>query len=423
MADRRPEGWTSLTLPRAGAGVDFAHDRRRPKLARFSVGVRSWKGGLRSRSRNTPAEPSEGAPTVRAMSKALVRQRSLVPMASGSLEGWMDEDAAAAAGQLFGSGPGGVLVIDARELLTSTARVVGAELGPLHFKVWMGLVTLHVAHGMPEDGRSATTIGELNRLIYGSGGGGGGKTTYQLLQVLFELRDAKLTVPGYDMVSQQPADGVSDTGLLINLYVDKTILRTYSVNKVKEEARRDARKKGMSKAQLEHRLTEIEQEHDYVKDREQFGRLLGKQPRGTLAWRLHPDYAQRLAETDLRRFDWTKAQALRGVAVALWMVFSSERIPYRPVLESPEDLEVVEIPLTDEHCHALGVHAATDAARRRTLNDAGRRVCDADRSFVEFQAHGGRGRQSFLRVIRNTRPSALERQPPPATQLTLDAAA
>jgi hypothetical protein len=57
-----------------------------------------------------------------------------MPIAGGAVEGWMDDDAGTAAGQLFGSGPAGLLVIDARELLTSTARVVGAQMGELHFK-------------------------------------------------------------------------------------------------------------------------------------------------------------------------------------------------------------------------------------------------------------------------------------------------
>ena len=57
----------------------------------------------------------------------------------------------------------------------------------------------------------------------------------------------------------------------------------------------------------------------------------------------------------------------------------------------------------------------------RTLNDAGRRVCEADRSFIEFQAHGGRGRPAFLRVVRRTQGSALDRPfaPPDGHQLTL----
>ncbi len=61
---------------------------------------------------------------------------------------------------------------------------------------------------------------------------------------------------------------------------------------------------------------------------------------------------------------------------------------------------MVEIQLTIEHCNALGVHNSNDAGRRRTLNEAGERVCAVDRSFKSFEAHGGRGQDSFLRVIR-----------------------
>jgi hypothetical protein len=49
----------------------------------------------------------------------------------------------------------------------------------------------------------------------------------------------------------------------------------------------------------------------------------------------------------------------------------------------PDELEMVEIPLTLEHC-----------------NEAGERVCAVDRSFQSFEAHGGRGQGSFLRVVR-----------------------
>ncbi|MDQ3769352.1 MAG: hypothetical protein M3370_07750, partial [Actinomycetota bacterium] len=219
------------------------------------------------------------------MSAALVRQRSLLPVGEGgALEGWMEEDAAAAAGQLFGSGPRGMLVIDARELLTSTARVVGAQMGELHFKAWMALITLHVAHGMPADGRGASGVGEFARMVWGADKERGGSNTRKLLRALFELRQAQFTVPGYDLVNQRPAAGVSDTSLLINLYVDEVILKAFH------------------------------QESRHGIDRAEFGKQLGGKGRGTIAWRLHPDYTQRLAEADLRRFDWTKAQRLRGVA-------------------------------------------------------------------------------------------------------------
>jgi hypothetical protein len=45
------------------------------------------------------------------------------------------------------------------------------------------------------------------------------------------------------------------------------------------------------------------------------------------------------------------------------------------MFDAPRDLDLVEIPLTVEHCHSLGVRSATGAARRRTFNEAGARVC------------------------------------------------
>ncbi|MCA1680984.1 MAG: hypothetical protein LC777_19615, partial [Actinobacteria bacterium] len=292
-------------------------------------------------------------------------------------------DAAAAAGQLFGSGPRGVLIIEARELLTSTARVVGVQMGELHFKVWMALITLQVAHGMPEDGRGQSGIGEFSRIVWGADKERGGSNSRKLLRALHDLRQAQFTVPGYDLVNQRPAAAVSDTSLLINLTIDETLLKSYA------------------------------QAGSHGLDRADFGKKLGGRGRGTIAWRMHPDYTQRLRDSDLRRFDWTKAQRLRGVALALWMVFGSPRVPYRSVLESSEDLKIVEVPLTLEHCQALGVRAGTDAARRRTFNEAGPRVCAADKSFEAFEAHGGRGRDSFLRVIRK-HPAACPLEKPPA---------
>lgn len=116
-----------------------------------------------------------------------------------------------------------------------------------------------------------------------------------------------------------------------------------------------------------------------------------------------------------------RAPARGWANMALWMVFSSERVPYRRVFDASDDVETVDVPLTIEHCNALGVRAGADAARRRTLNDAGRRVCEADRSFIEFQAHGGRGRPSFLRVVRRSQGSSFDRPfaPPDGDQLTL----
>jgi hypothetical protein len=294
----------------------------------------------------------------------------------------MDDDAASAASQLFGSGDRGLLIIDARELLSSTARVVGAQLGELHFKVWMALITVHVVNGMPEHGRGSSAFGELSRVVWGAEKNVGGTQRRLLLRALKDLYEASFTIPGYDLVTQRPTAGASNTRLLINLFIDETLLKAYE----------DSATRGPeTPAQLRKRQMAI-------------GQAVGAKRRGTLSWRLHPDYTQRLADADLRRFDWAKAQQLRGVALALWMVFTSPRVPYRGIMGEAGELEMVELPLTFEHCRALGVRAGADAARRRTLNEAGARVCAADKSFIAFEAHGGRGLESFLRIVRRRPP-------------------
>ncbi len=79
------------------------------------------------------------------------------------------------------------------------------------------------------------------------------------MRAIFDLRQARFTVPGYDMVNQRPADGASDTSLLISLYVDEAILKAY-------------------KAPGAHGI-----------DRSEFGKHLGARSRETIAWQLHPD--------------------------------------------------------------------------------------------------------------------------------------
>lgn len=302
----------------------------------------------------------------------------------------MDEHAAASAGQLFGSGPAGTLVVDAQELLSSTARVVGTQFGELHFKTWMALITMFVADGMPEDGIGRSNVSEFSRIVWGSKETGGSNTK-RVVGALSDLFAATVTLPGYNFDTRRPEPGMTNSRLLTDLFVDETILQAY--------------------------------ETPGVLDRAEIGRLTGGKGTGTLAWALNPRYAQRLAESELRRFDWTKAQQLRGAALALWLVFTSPRVPYKPLMgSSAEGLEYTDVALTQDHCNALGVRNAADAGRRRTLNEAGSRVCAADLSFVSFEAHGGRNQQSFLRVVRRrSAERVLER--PYGEQLTLGAAA
>src|SRR3954468_1089052 len=76
---------------------------------------------------------------------------------------------------------------------------------------------------------------------------------------------------------------------------------------------------------------------------------------------------------------------------------------FRPLPGQP-DHEWMEISLTTEAYQALGVHAAEERDRRRTLNQAGRRILDVDRTYVVFEAHGGSRRRSWLRIVRRCVP-------------------
>jgi hypothetical protein len=137
---------------------------------------------------------------------------------------------------------------------------------------------------MPDDGSAATTVGELSRIIWGTSRRRGGLNTTRILSTLFDLYDATFTVPGYDLVTRRPAPGLSNTRLLINLYVDETMLQAF----------REPAGHGI--------------------DRAEFGRAFATKRSGTIAWRLHPDYTECISGADLRRFGLTKAQQLRGVA-------------------------------------------------------------------------------------------------------------
>jgi hypothetical protein len=248
----------------------------------------------------------------------------------------------------------------------------------------MALITLHVAHGMPADGRCEATAGELSRMIWGDDRERAGSNTRKLLRALFDLRQAQFTVPGYDMINQRPAPAVSDTSLLINLAVDEMMLKAFS-------------------------------------ERGGIGLTASTSARLSVA-----NGGERLAGacTPITRSVWLSptfddSTGPRRSSCAA----SSPRVPYRQVFEGPDDVEIVEVPLTLEHCHALGMRNAADAGRRRTLNEAGQRVCAADKSFVAFEAHGGRGCDSFLRIARR-RPRRSPLEPPvvvAAEQLTLAA--
>jgi hypothetical protein len=291
--------------------------------------------------------------------------------------GYLEANIAATAGQLGGRPPGRLLV-NSREVLASTARVVGATLGEMHFNTFVALTMVYVREGAPDDGAGAATLGRLHRLVHGEvsrhgRSTKGGRAYLAIVNALEDLFEAKLTVQGYDTVTGRlTPGGFSKTRLLVDLFWDEDL----------ERARQGALE---GRNELAARLGAKRADND------------------TVRWRFHQAYVARIRAGDLVTLDWEKLRALRGVAKTLWLQLSAPRFMFRPVPGQP-DHEWIEIPLTTEGHQALGVHATEERDRRRTLNQAGRRILEVDPTYVVFDAHGGPRRPSALRIVRRCVP-------------------
>ena len=240
-----------------------------------------------------------------------VRRHGVEYALPGSSErrGYLEANIAAASGQLGGRPPGR-LVVNSREVLASTARVVGATLGEMHFNTFVALTMVYVHEGAPDDGAGAATLGRLHRLVHGEvsrhgRSTKGGRGYLAIVNALEDLFEAKITVQGYDTVTGRlTPGGFSKTRLLVDLFWDEDL----------ERARETA---------LEGRSNELA------------ARLGAKRAENTVRWRFHQAYVARIRAGDLVTLDWEKLRALRGVAKTLWLQLSAPRFMFRPVPHSP----------------------------------------------------------------------------------------
>lgn len=315
----------------------------------------------------------------------LPRTSSLEPI-NGILPGVMDGALADEALGVFGGEAGVPLCIDGHEVLGSTARAIGVTLGVMHFKVWAALITIFAACGKRPDGRGEATQGELVRLIYGEEKGGTERD--MIVRCFLQLRRLAVWLPGFNVIDDMAAEGASDLNPIARAYIDPAILEGFGQRK--------------KNAAYRHLVSPDLQAKELAPFPER-QRAHGARRAASFVWQFDPLYSKHLiADDGLRAFDWQHMQRLDGVALPLWMLFTSEKIPYRPVMGTTDE-EMVEVPLTEQATRALRVYAKDTAGMRRTVNNAGKRVCLADSRFVAFEAGGGRG-PSFLRVIRRRPP-------------------
>lgn len=289
--------------------------------------------------------------------------RSVVPRSYGYLEA----NIAATAGQLSSRSPGRV-VIDGREVLASTAQVVGAELGEAHFNTFIAQTMLYVEAGMPANGAGGATLGKLHATIHGPRATKGGRAYATIVRALNDLYEGSVTIAGYNSVTRQLAPGAfSRTHLLIDLAWHEGL---------------EAGRRGLL-------------------DDRGIAALLGGQRVGgeTVHWTFHSRYVEHIRAGELVSFDWERLRALRGVSKTLWLQLAAPRFEFTRFRERP-DLERIAIPLNPSAYNAFNVRAAAPAARRRTLLQAGERIMKVDPRYVSFNVLSGRSER--LEIVRRT---------------------
>jgi hypothetical protein len=290
---------------------------------------------------------------------------SVVGPSAPDARGYLEANIAATAGQLS-SPRAGRVVIDGREVLASTAQVVGAELGEVHFNTFIAQTMLYVNAGMPPNGAGAATLGELHATIHGPGATKGGRAYASIVRALNDLYEASITVSGYNSVTRQLEEGTySKTRLLVDLAWHEAL----------EEVRR---------GQLDDRA---------------LGALLGRARLGskTVHWVFHHRYVEQIRAGELVSLDWERLRSLRGVAKTLWLQLAAPRFEFARFRERP-DLEWIAIPLSPHAYDAFNVRATEPAARRRTLLQAGERIMKVDPRYVCFELASGRGER--LQIVR-----------------------
>jgi hypothetical protein len=301
------------------------------------------------------------------------------------LDGWFHPDHALYAPNSVLRLPTDVLLVDREEILTSTARTVGWQLGDTALKMWMAIATLHIACGRPQSGKVETSVGHIARLLWR--GRPAGTSTERIITALLDLYRAELVIDGWDVVRNAPGPRLGFTRLLSNVSIDPLLLDHYK--------RRKAKQTGSAAA------AELE-----LPSRREVGRLFRDAGQGMVGWEVNSTYRAALDDVDLHRFEWEKAQRLTGVALPLWLMLTAPGMPYRPSLEAP-DRWIVEIPLAGaEHYRRLGIHASRLPAQRRTLNQAAARICAVDSEFVAAQTAPCRHRGGDLLRITRTSPTS-----------------
>lgn len=252
---------------------------------------------------------------------------------------------AAVAGQLNADtgGAGRLQLIDGREILSATARLVGARLGDTEIDTSIAVTQHYVEQGMPGDFKVSATKKSLARLLYN--GRLGGTNTEQIHKALVALWRMELNFHGYNA-----ATGTTQTiyaRLFTRLRFDDQI--TFRRD---DPARYDPA-------------------------------VMGASGEGTVEITLDEWLASQVRAGYWVAVDWERLRALSGHAKTLWLLLNTPSAPFLVVPDAPSRERLV-VPLDESAYRALGIHRKQARDRRRALRLAGQRIMRADPTYVNF---------------------------------------
>ncbi|MGI8622319.1 MAG: hypothetical protein ACR2NB_02260 [Solirubrobacteraceae bacterium] len=254
----------------------------------------------------------------------------------------IEGNVAAVLGQ-FQGGDVSPLVLDSRELLADTTRVVGARLGEVEVDTYVAICTLYAEQGMRDDGWGSATKGQLARRLYGQSGGGAREQVHKALDNLHSLR---ITIGGYDAEADEFRPSmVSKEHLLRRVVYDDVI-----------EARRAGAPSYSAVA-------------------------AGAKRDSTVKWQFETWHVRQLQHGYWVGLDWEKLLKLNSTAKLLWIFFQSPRVPFTAI---DADHETLFVPLSRETYSALGINCARPRDNKAALIRAGRAVVKVDDLYTEF---------------------------------------
>lgn len=284
----------------------------------------------------------------------------------------IETNLAAAVGQLQVPGAAG-LRADSREILSATTTIAGARFGEMEVNTYLAMNQRYSDMGHPRDGHGSSTIHALATTLYGQSIGGTNRA--HVTRAMMNLFRVELQMAGVQAsTGEYEAEFLDFERLVVMLRFDRQI--------------------GLRRTAPER--------YDPA--------VIGAQRDSTVKWQFADWHVEQLRSGYFGQLDWEKLRSLGGVAKMLWIMLSSQRMPFVPLAAS-EGLEELRLPLAPDGYSVFGIQTTRERDARRSLERGVERMMAVDSTYVgggvEYEP-GGPYSHSLTLMRRSPAPGQLE---------------